>query len=113
MKNYFKQFMVIATTLLLLICCQATDSSDENKNDQDTPLDGRGGGYIAFQSERHGPKEALYIMNADGTAQTKLTENPGRNVCPALSPDSKKIAFSSDRTSDYEIYIIDFDGRKE
>ena len=95
--------------LLCSLMCSAPSSSES----QIVPLDGRGGGYIAFQTERHGPKEALYVMNADGTAQTRLTTNAGSNVCPAFSPDSRLIAFSSDRTGDYEIYVINRDGTDE
>ena len=47
-------------------------------------------------SERDGNRE-IYVMNADGTAQTRLTNNPAVDVAPAWSPDGSKIAFASDR----------------
>ena len=74
-NRLFKQF--ISVILLFLVCCKTTDSSNGNNDEQNTPLDGEGGGYIAFQSERHGPKEALYIMNADGSNQTKISTARG------------------------------------
>ena len=60
------------------------------------PLDGRGGGVLAFYSESDGDAE-IYLMNADGSAQTRLTENKAHDFSPAWSPDGKKIAFTSDR----------------
>jgi Tol biopolymer transport system component len=60
------------------------------------PLDGRGGGVLAFYSERDGNAE-IYLMNADGTAQTRLTDNMAHDFSPAWSTDGAKIAFTSDR----------------
>jgi len=62
--------------LLFVFSCCGTESNG-SKDNQNIPLDGRGGGLIAFQSERNGPNEQIYIMNADGTAQTRLTNNTG------------------------------------
>ncbi|MDI6811900.1 MAG: hypothetical protein QMD80_09625, partial [archaeon] len=50
------------------------------------------GTKIAFQSNREGGF-AIYIMNADGSNQTKLSKYDGTS--PAWSPDGKKIAFSA------------------
>ena len=36
-------------------------------------------------------------MNADGSAQTRLTNNPATDNVPSISPDGTKVAFSSDR----------------
>jgi len=75
--------------------------------------DGRGGGYIAFQTERHGRKEEIYLMNADGSAQTRLTDNTATDNCPAFSPDGTLIAFSSDRDGNFEIYSMSRDGNHQ
>jgi len=45
-------------------------------------------------------------MNADGSNQTRLTFDPGNDICPYWSPDGAKIYFSSNRGGREEIYAI-------
>ena len=66
-------------------------------------------GKIAFTSDRDGNFE-IYVMNPDGTGQTRLTENSAGDSQPSWSPDASKIAFSSDRDGDPEIYTMNSDG---
>ena len=49
-------------------------------------------------------------MDADGGNQTNLTNNLGRRLGPAWSPDGSKIAFATDRDGSNEIYVMDADG---
>lgn len=42
-------------------------------------------GRIAFESDRDGNYE-IYVMNADGTGQTRLTNNVALDAVPAWSP---------------------------
>jgi Tol biopolymer transport system component len=84
---------------------------------------------IAFASYRDGNHE-IYVMNADGSGQTNLTNNPSTEQAPSWSPDGKKIAFYSLRNDvpdakDYgkdgrawneynaEIYIMNSDGSEQ
>jgi dipeptidyl aminopeptidase/acylaminoacyl peptidase len=53
----------------------------------------------------------VWIMNADGGAQTQLTFQPGVvDEGPAFSPDGTQIAFTSGRDGNYEIYRMNADG---
>jgi Tol biopolymer transport system component len=72
---------------------------------------GKAGGRIAFVSDRDGHSE-IYVMNADGSQQTRLTNTAqeAHNDFPAWSPDGQKIAFVSDRGGNTEIYVMNADG---
>jgi TolB protein len=54
----------------------------------------------------------IYRIDATGNILKKLTDGPmgAMNVEPAISPDGKKIAFSSDRAGRPMIYVMDKDG---
>jgi Tol biopolymer transport system component len=66
-------------------------------------------GRIAFYSDRDGDFE-VYLMNADGSAQIRLTTHPGFDGVPALSPDGTRILFEMTRDGNSEIYLINADG---
>src|SRR5437899_5042435 len=55
-------------------------------------------GRIAFVSDRDGNAE-IYVMNADGSGVTRLTDNPAVDRSPAWWPDSSRILFESSRDS--------------
>jgi Tol biopolymer transport system component len=71
------------------------------------------GAKIAF-SRRDGTDD-IWVMNADGTGQTNLTNIPGNDLFPNFSPDGTRIVFSSNRraldgSTDSEIYVMNADG---
>src|SRR5690349_5840567 len=68
-----------------------------------------GDNMLAFVSERDGNSE-IYVINADGTGLLRLTNDAGRDVDPAWSPDGKRIAFASDRAGKSDIYVMNADG---
>ena len=68
-----------------------------------------GNGKIAFWSTRDGNAE-IYVMNGDGSAQTRLTNDPSFDAYPKWSPDGSKIVFSSSRAGPLNIYTMDADG---
>jgi Tol biopolymer transport system component len=78
------------------------------------------GSQVAFVSYRDyreagptrsgGPSGAIYVMNADGSNQHRLTHDGGDNGAPAWSPDGKKIAFQRFRGRGYHIWVMNADG---
>src|SRR5207247_2360034 len=69
-------------------------------------------GKIAFGTHRDGNYE-IYTMNADGSSQTRLTNNAASDEEPAWSPDGAKIAFATDREGRGEIYTMNADGTSQ
>ena len=77
------------------------------------------GKRIVFRSNRDGlmgpfgTTSDIYVMDADGGNQQRLTENRVHDGSPSWSPDGERIAFESDRkrnSENFEIYVMDADG---
>ena len=78
------------------------------------------GERIAFSARREGHvvhnldiTYEIYVMDADGGNQQRLTENRNNDWDPSWSPDGKRIAFAADRKGDavkFDIYVMDADG---
>ncbi len=67
-------------------------------------------GRLAFQSLRDGNWE-VYAAHDDGvTALTRLTADPAADVEPRLSPDTNWIVFSSKRSGNYDLWVINVNG---
>ena len=56
------------------------------------------------------PEFDIYLSDLDGQIVKKLTDSPGYDAEAVLSPDGKKIAFTSMRSGDLEIYTMNIDG---
>lgn len=72
------------------------------------------GTKIAFASNRDsclfcGGNE-LYIMNADGSGQTRLTYNRVITAYPSFSPDGTQILFYSNKFAHGDVYITNLNG---
>jgi Tol biopolymer transport system component len=68
-----------------------------------------GEGTLLFTSARAGNDE-IYVIQADGTGPTKLTEHPSGDYGAAWSPDGQQIAFVSRRSGQRSVYVMDADG---
>ena len=63
---------------------------------------------ISFSGE-----DDLYIMNADGTNQTRIAANVANRSQAAVSPDGQTISFRTNRDGTKDIYLIEVDGTNE
>ena len=52
-------------------------------------------------------ESSLYLINVDGTGLKTLTTVPGSDFDPAWSPDGGRIAFTSVRDGNKQIYVLD------
>ncbi len=66
-------------------------------------------GKIAFTSDRDGDEE-IFVMNADGTGVTQLTDNDVDDRSPVWSPDGTQIALTGEGDGDEEIFVMNADG---
>ena len=76
MKKLLLVLLVITLAVSLLIGCIPV-IPDEGEEE--------GGGKIAFFSYRDGDYE-IYVMNIDGSNQTRLTNNPDYDGAPSWGP---------------------------
>ncbi|MBX2951819.1 MAG: PD40 domain-containing protein [Leadbetterella sp.] len=52
----------------------------------------------------------IYVADLKGKIKKKLTNQPGYDAEATVSPDGKKIVFTSTRNGDLDLYIMDIDG---
>jgi len=68
------------------------------------------GGTIAYHSTRMGNAE-VFLHPLDGSPETRVTDDPGWDVCPDWSPDGRHLIFSSDRSGGaFKLFIANRDG---
>ena len=83
-----------------------------------TPAWSPDGKRIAFRSQRDFPGAQqtdlgayeIYVMRADGSQPTRITNNAAADFEPSWSPDGTRIAFYSRRDGNDEIYVMNADG---
>lgn len=92
-----------------------------------SPVFSPDGRYMAVTTGKEGGDSGfnLYRLNADGSGRVQLTQTPlwvtsqpdeakaWNNVAPAWSPDASQIAFLTDRTGRWEIWVMNEDGSNQ
>jgi Tol biopolymer transport system component len=114
-----KAVMIVAVLVVMMVvslvsCSKKEETSPTGSIATATPVStatpvGGGEGKIVFFSYIDGNDE-IYVMDANGSNQTRLTNNNVADVYPVWSPDGTKIAFNSDRDGNWEIYVMDANG---
>jgi len=84
--------------------CQPTWAPDGSQFAFISPCGQRSDFFETFYTD-----SSLYVMNMDGLVIKQLTNIPGSDFDPAWSPDGKRIAFTSLRDGNKQIYILDVD----
>jgi TolB protein len=70
------------------------------------------GGQITFESDRGGTQQ-IYVMNADGSGQNRISFGKGRYSTPVWSPDGQNIAFTKQAGGKFAIGVMKPDGSGE
>jgi TolB protein len=70
------------------------------------------GSQITFESDRGGTQQ-IYVMNADGSGQTRISFGDGRYSTPVWSPDGQYIAFTKQANGKFAIGVMKPDGSGE
>ena len=92
----------------------------KNRHDDRYPSWSPDGKRIAFSARRDGHVQdkwgltyEIYVIDADGGNEKRLTENGVYEGQPSWSPDGKRIVFESNRDGNAEIYVMAADGGNE
>jgi Tol biopolymer transport system component len=81
---------------------QLTSGRDHHDQHPKWSPDGR---RISFVSSRSGSFD-LYVMNADGTNVTRVTDHQANDYDPIWAPDGRSLIFSSERDSRSDLYRV-------
>ncbi len=87
------------------------------------PVFSPNGKYIAVTYWQHDHWE-IHRLNSDGSGRVRLTKTPfsaivtgqakqANNASPAFSPDGSQIAFLTDRTGRWEVWVMNLDGSNQ
>jgi len=90
--------------LLVMGCgCAALVASSSSRG-----VHAAGNGPIVFESTRGGNPDIF--TTTDGKRVQQLTSDPGQDTTPSWSPDAKRIAFASNRTGAWKLYLMSASG---
>jgi len=68
------------------------------------------GRNLVYASTQHRPTADIYTKSIRGSVVTRLTDNPGQDVMPTISPDGSTIAFATDRNGSWDIFLMPAEG---
>lgn len=67
---------------------------------------------IVFVSNKTG-NEDIFSMNLDGSELTQLTDHPGMDTYPSVSPNGEKIVYTSDINGSWQLVLMNWDGTEK
>ena len=90
-----------------LACLERLQASDGIDWSPDWSPDGA---QIVFISSRSGNEADIFVMNADGSNVTQLTDHSGAQAKPAWSPDGTQIVFAREVDLQIDLFVMNADG---
>jgi Tol biopolymer transport system component len=70
-------------------------------------------GLIVYTGNDSKGRQQIFTVTPVGIGARQLTSGPGQNQYPAWSSDGRQIAFTSSRTGNYELWVMDADGSRQ
>lgn len=95
MKDFMWHVLRLCAFMLLLV------SAALQMGARQTPL------LAAYEAEYRGRNYELHLLDVRHKLSFRLTQTPYNERHPAWSPDGRYIAFSSDASGNWEIYLLD------
>lgn len=71
------------------------------------------GARVAYMSTRRGEPPNIWIMNIDGTGKVQLTSDHSAEGKPIWYPDSRRVAYFSNRDETNGFWSVDIEARRE
>ena len=115
--------------LVSLDLSQGTNWQMTEEIQDSTPVFSPDGSKIAVTYRQDGQHGDIQVLSSDGSGRMRLTQtsymdlvqqeltgeapNSHNNVSPAWSPDGSQIAFFTDRTGQWEIWVMNADGTNQ
>src|SRR5438067_6564799 len=98
-RDLMKRLAMAGVVTLLLVAAPAAVAA------------GHSAGKIVFASNRADGERELYVVDADGSGEHRLTFNDLTERAPAWSPDGGSLAFAGlARDGNWDIYTVDASG---
>ena len=82
----------------------AADGSDFD------PSVSRDGRFLVYASTQHRPEADIYSQRIGSKVITRLTDDPAADVMPSLNPASDRIAYASNRSGNWDIWVMPSSG---
>lgn len=76
------------------------------------PCVSRDGSRLVYASTQHRATSDIYSKRVDSKAVTQLTTDPADDEMPAISPDGTRLAFASNRSGNWDVYVMPITGGK-
>jgi len=108
-KTLTKIFLLTVFSIVLAFCINKEEASVDSSSEVDYTAKIAFSGKIIFQSNFDGDNE-IYLLSGSGLEQ--LTNNTWQDEYPVWSPEGEKIAFTSNREGQYDIFTMNSAGKE-
>lgn len=106
--------LYMLSALMLFACRQQAESTPDRQSTAEPittqsapPLQYSGKGNLVFLSIEENGYAHLFAYHPQDLPLTRITSSSWNDIRPALSPDRSQLAFASDRSGYWDLYVMD------